>query len=341
MSKYVIGVDLGGTQIRSVLASTSGEIIARDRRRTLADEGPEAVIQRVIKSIEQVRSQSRQAGRVEESIGAIGVGAPGPTDPHRGMVLTGPNLPGWHHVDLRSALYAPFGIPVYIGNDANLAGLAELRFGAGRGVDHMIYITQSTGIGGGIFSGGRMLVGAQGLAAEIGHMTIDLSKDDPARDIVGTFEGLCAGPDIALRAQDHLRAGASSLAVEIAGGKIDAVTTKELGEAAQQDDAFALEEFRFTGMLMGVGITNLLHIFNPQRIVIGGSVWQNCAPFMQERMWETIKERTRAQEYWQWLDIVSAELGDDVGLLGAVALALDETRADATTLRAEQALVET
>jgi len=337
MSKYVIGVDLGGTQIRSVLATTKGEIVARDQRWTLADEGPEAVIARIIDSIEDVRAQSGIAGRVEESIGAIGIGAPGPTDPHRGVVLMGPNLPGWFQVDLRDELYRPFGVPVYIGNDANLAGLAELRFGAGRGVDHMIYITQSTGIGGGIFSAGRMVVGAQGLAAEIGHMTIDLSQDDPERNIVGTFEGLCAGPDIALRAQEHLRAGATSMALDLAEGRIEEITTKELGEAAQLGDRFALEEFRQTGILMGVGITNLLHIFNPQRIVIGGGVWQNCSVFMQKSMWETIKRRTRAEEYWRWLDIVSAELGSDVGLLGAVALALDESRADASTLRATHA----
>jgi predicted NBD/HSP70 family sugar kinase len=152
---------------------------------------------------------------------------------------------------------------------------------------------------------------------------------------VGTFEGLCAGPDIALRAQEHLRAGKKSKAVKLANGKIEDVTTKELGEAAQLGDTFALEEFRHTGMLMGVGITNLLHTFNPQRIVIGGGVWQNCAPFMQESMWETIKQRTRAEEYWKWLDIVTAELGADVGLLGAVALALDESSAVAATLRVE------
>lgn len=326
MSNYVIGVDLGGTQIRSVLASRDGKIIARDNRLTLAEEGPDAVIGRVIESIEVVRESVSHGAKIEESIAAIGIGAPGPTDPHRGIVLTGPNLPGWHMVDLRSALYEPFGVPVFTGNDANLAALAELRYGAGRGVDHLIYITQSTGIGGGIIIAGRMLVGAQGLAAEIGHVTIDLSQDDPEHEGVGTFEGLCAGPDIALRAQRHLREGASSKALELAGGAVDKVTAKELGEAAQAGDPFALDEFRYTGMLMGVGITNLLHTFNPQRIVIGGSVWQNCAPFMRESMWETIKKRARAAEYWQWLDIVSAELGGDVGLLGAIALAIDETR---------------
>ena len=314
MSEYVIGVDLGGTQIRSVLADRTGAVLARDQRMTEADDGPVAVIGRIVASVRSVLG--------EESIAAIGIGAPGPTDPHRGIVLMGPNLPGWKHVDLRNALYEPFGVPVFVGNDANLAALAEHRYGAGRGVDHMIYITQSTGIGMGIIVDGQMLVGAQGLAAEAGHMTIDLSQDDPALGLVGTLEGLAAGPDLALRAQRRLRAGAQSLAVALAGGAIDAVSPRELGDAAAQGDAFALAEFSETGRYLGVGITNLLHTFNPQRIVIGGSVWMHCRPFMEESLWATIRARAQSQEYWQWLDIVTAELGSDVGLLGAVALAV-------------------
>ncbi len=316
MAEYVIGVDLGGTQIRSVLADESGTILARDQRLTEAHEGPDAVIERIVASIHAVRGVS--------PVAAIGIGAPGPTDPHRGVVLTGANLPGWKNVDLRSALYKSFGIPIYVGNDANVAGLAEYQFGAGRGVKHMIYITQSTGIGGGIVVSGKLLVGAQGLAAEIGHVTIDLSKDNRETGVVGTLEGMAAGPDIAARAQRRLRAGAESRALALAGGAVEAVTTKELCQAAEQEDAFAVEQFRETGVYLGVGIANLLHIFNPQRIVIGGGVWLHCHRFMEPVVWETIKARTQSPEYWQWLEIVSAELGSDVGLLGAVALALTE-----------------
>jgi len=314
MIEHVVGVDLGGTQIRAVLADREGTVIARDQRMTDADEGPAAVIARVIDSIRTVTGDA--------NVAAIGIGAPGPIDPHRGIVLMGPNLPGWKHVDLRNALYEPFGVPVFVGNDANLAALAEHRYGAGRGVDHMIYITQSTGIGMGIIVDGHMLVGAQGLAAEAGHMTIDLSQDNPAQGVVGTLEGLAAGPDLAAHAQRRLRAGAQSLAVALAGGNIDNVSPRELGDAAAQGDAFALAQFEETGRYLGVGITNLLHTFNPQRIVIGGSVWMHCRPYMEENLWKTIRARAQSQEYWQWLDIVTAELGSDVGLLGAVALAV-------------------
>ncbi len=109
--------------------------------------------------------------------------------------------------------------------------------------------------------------------------------------------------------------------MELVGGNIDAVKPSILCSAATKGDAFALGEFRETGRYLGVGITNLLHTFNPQRIVMGGSVWMNCHSFMEESLWETIRLRAQSQEYWQWLEIVSAELGNDVGLLGAVALA--------------------
>ncbi len=283
MSEHVVGVDLGGTQIRAVLADRSGTVIARDQRMTDADEGPDAVIERIVASVRTVIG--------EEPISAIGIGAPGPVDPHRGIVLMAANLPGWSHVDLRNALYEPFGAPVYVGNDANLAGLAEHHYGAGRGVDHMIYITQSTGIGLGIIVDGHMLVGAQGLAAESGHNTIDLSQDDAALGIVGTMEGSAAGPDIAARAQRRLHAGAQSVAVELAGGDIARVSPHILCKAAGQGDPFTLAEFAETGRYMGVGITNLLHTFNPQRIVIGGSVWMHCRSYMEESMWATIRAR--------------------------------------------------
>lgn len=323
MTARVIGVDLGGTQIRSVVAGLDGEVFARDSRLTLADEGPDAVMARILESVRVVLEAAANDGG--DRVAAIGIGAPGPTDPHRGVLLMGPNLPGWRNVNLRDLLFTPFGVPVYVGNDANVAALAEFRFGAGRGVEHMVYITQSTGVGGGIIINRRMLVGSQGLAAEIGHMTIDLSKDNPEFGVVGTLEGLAAGPDIAARAQRRLAAGASSAAVARAGG-IDSLSTRHLVEAAHEGDAFALAQLHEAGVYMGVGITNLLHVFNPQRIVIGGGVWLNGHPFMLDAVWQTIKARAQSTEFWQWLTIVPAALGDDVGLLGAVALAVGKVK---------------
>jgi glucokinase len=316
MTMHIVGVDLGGTQIRAALASTDGVMLSREATLTLADEGPDAVIERICTQIELAK-----AG---QTITAIGLGAPGPTDPYEGVVLVAPNMPGWHNIPLRGVLSRRFGVPVFIGNDANLAGLAEYRYGAGRKSSHMIYITVSTGIGGGIISGKRLLIGRQGLAAEIGHITIDYTGEQEGRHEIGTLEGLASGPNFARRARQALAAGAQSILLNWVNGDVEAVTPQLLQQAAAKGDSFALDQFALNGRYLGIGITNLLHIFNPQRIVIGGGVWLHAQEFMFTTMWETIRKRSQSPDYWTNLEIVSAELGGDVGLLGAIALAEDE-----------------
>lgn len=315
MNDLVVGLDLGGTQIRAVLADRQGTVLERSAQLTLAHEGLEPTLARIQETIAAVMPGKRAA--------AIGVGAPGPTDPYAGIVLMGPNLPGWRNVNLREILGRAFGMPVFVGNDANLAGLAEHRYGAGRGVRHLVYFTVSTGIGTGVIIDDRMLLGRQGLAAEVGHMTIDAHAEQAGDNTVGTLEGLASGPNFARRAQAALRRGAQSLVVELAGGDVDKVSPRLLNQAARAGDAFALGVFREVGYYLGVGITNVLHIFNPERIVIGGGVWLHAQDLLADTMWEAIRSRAQSPEYWTDLSIVSAALGDDVGLLGAVALAYD------------------
>jgi glucokinase len=315
MSDLVVGLDLGGTQIRTVLADATGAVLARHSILTQAQEGPDAVLERIYAAIAAVIPGT--------GVSAIGVGAPGPTDPYQGVILVGPNLPGWHHVNLVELLGTYFQVPVFVGNDANLAGLAEHRYGAGQGTRHMVYMTVSTGIGTGVIIDNRMLLGRQGLAAELGHMTIDVSVEQPGSPLLGTLEGLASGPSIAKRAQMALAAGAQSAIIELVDGKLTAVTPRVLNQAARSGDAFALEQFYTTARYLGVGITNILHIFNPERIVLGGSVWMHAQDLMADVVWSTIRSRAQSPEYWQELSIVSAALGDDVGLLGSVALAYD------------------
>lgn len=316
MTIQLLGVDLGGTQIRAALAGTDGVIQRRVATLTQAPDGPDAVIERICTQIELAKADAQVA--------AIGLGAPGPTDPYAGEILVAPNLPGWTNIPLRQILTQRFGVPVVIGNDANVAGLAEYRYGAGRNTHNMIYITVSTGIGGGVIAGKRLLLGRQGLAAEVGHITIDLSGEQEGRHEVGTLEGLASGPNFARRARQALHNGARSIVLEWVNGDLEAVTPQILQQAAAQGDDFALDQFALNGRYLGVGIVNLLHIFNPQRIVIGGSVWLHAKDYMAATMWETIRKRAQSPNYWNQLEIVSAELGDDVGLLGAIALAAEE-----------------
>lgn len=311
----MIGVDLGGTQIRAVLADRSGQIHAREAMLTKAHEGPEAVLARIYQAIDAVTGDA--------PVTALGIGAPGPTDPYQGVVLMGPNLRGWRNVKLGDLLANRFQVPVYVGNDANLAGLAEHRYGAGQGVAHMVYMTVSTGIGTSVIIDHRMLLGTRGLAAEIGHTTIDAAAEQEGDNVVGTLEGLASGPNIARRAKEGLRQGQESAVLALAGNDIDAVTPPLLNAAARDGDAFALSIFRETGRYLGIGITNILHTFNPQRIVIGGGVWTHAHDLLEDSMWATIRARAQSPEYWEELSIVTASLGHDVGLLGAVALAFD------------------
>jgi predicted NBD/HSP70 family sugar kinase len=157
-------------------------------------------------------------------------------------------------------------------------------------------------------------------------MTIDAASEQHGDNVVGTLEGLASGPNLARRARAALAAGAQSAVIQVVDGDLSAITPRALNEAAHAGDAFAREVFASTGFYLGVGITNMLHIFNPERIVIGGSVWLHAQDLLLEPMWATIRSRAQSPEYWQQLTIVTAALGDDVGLLGAVALAHDGLR---------------
>lgn len=319
MENMIIGVDVGGTQLRAVLADDAGKIRKRIAVPTNSFEGRDAVLNRIRQLIRDVCRECEW-----DQIRGIGIGVPGPTDPFAGLVVIAPNIPGWIDVDLLGELSPFFDCPIFVGNDANLAGLAEHRFGAGQHCAHMIFLTVSTGVGGGIIVDNRMLLGKRGFGAEVGHMTIEARQAPNAEGILGTLEDLAAGPGIARRAKAALRKGAISSLLGTVNGDIDAITPKLINEAAHAGDPFAIEHFRQTGYYLGVGITNLLHIFNPERVVIGGSVWLHAGGLLAVPVWDTIRSRAKSPDYYEDLQIVSAALGDDAGLLGAVALAQSE-----------------
>lgn len=315
VEKLIIGVDLGGTQIRAALADAQGKIIQRVSQPTIADEGPEAVLGRIKENIRRVLPA--EIGRVS----AIGFAAPGPLDPWKGIIMDAPNLPGWKNVPLKDLMGEEFDLPVFVGNDANLAALAEQRFGAGQGAADLIYITVSTGIGGGIIAHNRLLLGAQGFAAEVGHQTIEAHGPRCNCGNIGCLEALAAGPAIARRARELIKDGTETAITELVGGDLDTITAKEVNQAAQAGDPTAIEVFRQAGFYIGIGIVNLLHIFNPSLIVIGGSV-AKAGDLLFEPIRATVRERAMASYYWENTPILPATLGDDVGLLGAVALVL-------------------
>ncbi|MCU0500278.1 MAG: ROK family protein [Anaerolineae bacterium] len=319
MPSYILAVDLGGTQIRAALCDPSGQVFKRAARSTKAQEGLEAVLARINLTIEEAAE-----GIAKESIAGIGIGAPGPLDPMTGTILAAPNLPGWINVPLRNLVSARFGVRTFLGNDANLAGLAEAIYGAARGVSDVVYLTVSTGIGSGIIVNGRLLLGARGLAAEAGHTIIDPNGPQCSCGNNGCIESFAAGPAITRDVVARLKAGKSSKLTKLCGGDLSKVDTRLINDAAQAGDKLAVNAFQRAGSYLGLGIVNLLHMFNPRMVVLGGSVTK-AGPLLFDPMWEMIRARAMPP-YLEGLAIVPAALSDDVGLLGALALATTELK---------------
>ncbi|MEQ8673449.1 MAG: ROK family protein [Aggregatilineales bacterium] len=304
MANEIIGVDLGGTRVRAALLDKSLRIIRREETLTLAEGGLDATLDRIKALIHLVLpTDGKPAG--------IGISAPGPLNPKTGVVVAPPNLPGWHDVPLGDILSKEFGVPVYVGNDANVAALAEAVRGAAYGYRHAIYLTVSTGIGSGIITDGRLLLGRSGLAAEAGHMVMLVG------DRTSTLELEAAGPDMATHAVKRIKAGEKSSIVDLVDGELDKVQGATVGIAAHQGDALALDVVRRSWSIIGSGIVTLLHLFNPDIIVIGGGVTANLHDIAFEPMWDAIKAQSIDDDYWKDLKIVLPVLGEDVSVIGA------------------------
>ena len=312
--QLVVGVDLGGSKINTVLADAKGDIKARDLRNTLARDGAQAVIKRIIESIKQVVSGA--------DIEGIGIGAAGVCNTATGVITFSPNLPGWHNIPLKDIIQQEFGLPTYMENDATVAALGEHCYGAGVGIDNLIYVTVGTGIGGGIIVGGQLYRGASGTAGEIGHMTIYVNGPRCNCGNIGCWETFASGTALAREAVKRIEGGAQTKILSFADGDPKKVNGETVFLAAQQGDSLATELISVTGYYLGVGLVNLVNIFNPQLILIGGglsrmgSLLLDCAlKVVAEHAFRLPAEAVR---------IELGQLGTDAGALGAVALVLKE-----------------
>ncbi|GAB4417112.1 MAG: ROK family protein [Anaerolineae bacterium] len=307
MDRTIIGVDLGGTQMRVARFDAHLNIQERLAEPTKAREGRDRVISRLLDLIARVVPDDPAA------LEGIGVSVPGPINPHEGTVVKPPNLPGWHHVPIRQIIQERFGCPTYLGNDANVAALAEATRGAAKGHRYVLYLTVSTGIGSGILDDGRLLVGAHGLGAEAGHML--MMVDGEVKDI----EAVASGTAIARQAVERLRAGEVSLIRDLVNGDLDAVSARIVAQAAAQGDRLATSLIERAGFMVGLAVVSLLHVLNPQIVVIGGGV-SNAGELLFAPLRRAVAEYVLDPAYCQKLPIVPASLGDNVALIGAAAL---------------------
>ncbi len=319
---YYIGVDIGGTHIRAARFAHDSQVPEpKTKIPTQGTLGLEAVLQRLEMAIREV------AGDDLSQIAGIGMAAPGPTDPYTGTVLSAPNLPGWVDVPLRRHIENRIGRPTFLGNDANLATLGEWKFGAGRGHHDVLYLTISTGIGGGVISGGHLLLGARGLAAEVGHMLA--VPDGPLCGCGqrGHLEAVASGTAIGRIAREKLAAGegAGSSILHLASGDLANVTGAVVGAAALAGDALATAIVVQAGTLLGRTVASLLHAFNPSIVICGGGV-SLLGDVILDPLRAAVQQYAMDEVYWRNCPIVLGTLGDDGGLVGAAALAMESLR---------------
>jgi len=317
----VLGIDLGGTKILTAVANAEGEILSRDHSITPAEEGHEAVVKSILESVSRALDQARLT--VADLL-AVGLGVPGLSNPETGILFTSPHLPGWKDVPLRDIIEKELGRKVFLINDANAAALGELYFGAGRGARNLIYITVSTGIGGGIIIDGKIYTGSTGMAGEIGHMVVD--DEGPPCDCGnrGCWEALVSGTALTREARRRVKEGAATSILGYAGGNIDGINAEAVHEAARAGDSLAKELIAQAAYYLGVGLSSLINIFNPEIVVIGGGL-SNIGDMLLKPAFEEAGRRAYEQTY-QAVHFARAELGRDSGVLGAAAFALRKMR---------------
>jgi glucokinase len=303
---HFIAVDIGGTQIRAACYPEDQQIPKTIKR--ISTQGADSTpLERLVHLLESIWPDGE--------VGGVGVAAPGPLDPFRGVVIQAPNIAGWSNLPLQQHLEERFKAPVALGNDANLAALGEWKYGAGQGFHNLIYITVSTGIGGGVIVDDRLLLGEHGLAAELGHVTI--LPDGPICSCgqPGHVEALASGPALARWAQQEIAGGAASL---LPAGKH--LTAKDIGSAAKQGDPVAIAALARAGHYLGLAMANYCQIFNPSVIIFGGGVSQT-GYLLFDPLKEALRKYIMSPDYLENLTITTAALGDEVGLMGALALA--------------------
>jgi glucokinase len=299
----IVAVDIGGTHLRAALYEPENpQPIIHQRIQTHTEEP--GVYERMEALIESIWPK-------DKSVMAIGIASPGPLDPHTGYILRTPNIKEWQNFPLGPTLSKHFNVPAFVDNDANLAALGEWKFGAGRGHHHLLYLTISTGVGGGVIADDHLLQGYHGLATELGHTTIDPNGPICSCGFAGHLEAYSSGPAIVKYVVSELSTGAiSSLSTA------EGITARVVAAAANQGDALAIS----AGEYLGIAVANFLLSFDPSIVVFGGGVSQ-VGPLLFEPFQASLKKRVFHPRYLENLKIEKAALGDDAGLLGALALA--------------------
>lgn len=322
MKTIAIGVDLGGTNLRAALVNTEGEIITRATCPTDAQKGPEWVIKNII---ELVNTLLGERTNETEKIEGIGIGAPGPLNPVTGIVIKAPNLPGWENVHLRDKVAEAVQIPVRIENDANVAAYGEYWKGAGQNSKVMICLTLGTGVGGGVIIDGKIFRGSRFLGAELGHTTIKYDGLRCSCGSIGCLEAYVSATGIVARTKMAISSGTKTILTDMINNDMSKLTAELVYRAAICKDTLAQNIMEETGWLLGIGISSLANIFNPDVVVIGGGV-SKAGDMILAPAREVVRKRAMLGIAEQ-VQILPAVLGEDAGCIGAAGIILRKENA--------------
>jgi glucokinase len=310
----VLALDLGGTKIYSALVEREGKIIREDIRPTMSDGGFSLVADRILDSLYSVMLEG-------EHPAGVGVAVPAYIDPKTDTIIFSPNLK-WHNVDLKKKLEDALGLPVWLENDANLAALGEHRYGSGKSYQDMVYITVSTGVGGGLILGGKIYGGAFGGAGEFGHMIVDVHGPECSCKNRGCLEGLASGCAIKRDAQQLVKSGKGRHMLFIAGS-VEKIDARVVGKAAIDGDKEAQAVLANAGRYLGIAIANVANLLNPGAFIIGGGVACGVGDLILDPARHEAYQRTYPP-YRAFLKIIPAALRSQSGILGAAAFAMDQ-----------------
>ena len=314
---YYLGIDIGGTKCAVIAGTAKMEILERIQFPTETNLEPDWAIQQLLENASKIVCKLSK-----DKLTAIGIISGGPLDSEKGLILSPPNLPGWDNIPITKLFKDQFDVPVFLQNDANACALAEFRLGAGKGTKNMIFLTFGTGLGAGLILDGRLYSGTNDLAGEIGH--IRLANEGPkAYGKNGSFESFCSGAGIARLAHEIIyqkMQNGEKISFVKKENELKDITTKDLAEAAKNGDEIANEIFEISAKHLGAGLSILIDIINPQRIVIGSVYARN--PNLFEEACRKVIEKEALRPAAAVCEIVPAALGDMVGDYGSLCVAM-------------------
>jgi glucokinase len=308
---YVISADLGGTNIKYGAVDEKGTLLTSLVQPTEAEKGPIVIIKNISNTVREISADRALKGM---ELAGIGVATPGPLNSKKGIIYMAPNLPGWREVPLKRLLEDETELLVHVENDTNSAAVGEFWTGAGKGYENIIVLTLGTGIGGGIILNGKLYTGSMGTAGEVGHMVIETKGPPCSCGSQGCLEVLASATAVVKRTREKIEKGYSSLVTDLINGQLDKLTSLDVYRACTEGDSLAIKIMEETGRYLGIGISNLIKLFDPQIIILGGGMSES-GDYLFTPLRDEVNKRI-CDFTGTEVPIVPAKLENNAGVIG-------------------------